>query len=190
MFRCYFLIALMSFINVSYANDTSIDQLEQQAQKLTQQYGSKLKAVLQSTMMTSGPVQAIQVCRTNAPQIANQVGQANDWQVARTSSKVRNLNNKADAWETAVLAEWEDKISRGAPIQNLKKSEVVEQNGVQVYRYMKAIAVGDVCLNCHGQHLSGPVQQALKDLYPQDQAIGYTKGQLRGAFSLQKPLSF
>ena len=68
-------------------------------------------------------------------------------------------------------------------------SEIVTINNVPSYRYMKPIVTGAICLNCHGERLSTPVQQTLKDLYPLDQARGYKKGNLRGPFSLLKPLN-
>ena len=65
---------------------------------------------------------------------------------------------------------------------------IVEQNGQTVYRYMQAIPTAQMCLNCHGSELSGPVKESLQALYPQDQATGFRAGDLRGAFSLQKSL--
>jgi len=166
--------------------DTSA--LEQEAQQVVQQFGGQLKSVLQATMMSGGPVQAMQVCKTNAPQIAQTVGAEQGWVVARTSAKVRNPNNQPDAWEAQVLADWADKIANGAPVAGLKTSAVVEQNGHQVFRYMQAIPTADLCLNCHGSQLSAQVQETLQALYPQDQATGFAAGDLRGAFSLQKSL--
>lgn len=162
--------------------------LEQQAQAITQQFGGQLKALLQANMMAGGPVQALQVCKTNAPQIARQVSADQGWTVARTSSKVRNPANTADAWEARILADWADKIGKGAPVEGLKVSALVEQNGQTVYRYMQAIPTAQMCLNCHGSELSGPVKESLQALYPQDQATGFRVGDLRGAFSLQKSL--
>lgn len=162
--------------------------LEQQAQTITQQFGGQLKALLQANLMSGGPVQAMQVCKVNAPEIAQGVSQQQGWDVGRTSTKVRNPENKPDAWEARVLADWADKIQRGAPVAGLKASEMVEQNGVRTYRYMAAIPTGEVCLNCHGTQLSGQVKETLKALYPQDQATGFKLGELRGAFTLQKSL--
>lgn len=166
--------------------DTSA--LEQEAQQVVQQFGGQLKSVLQASMMSGGPVQAMQVCKTNAPQIAQTVGAEQGWIVARTSIKVRNPNNQPDAWEAQVLADWADKIANGAPVAGLKTSAVVEQNGKPVFRYMQAIPTADLCLNCHGSQLSAQVQETLQALYPQDQATGFAAGDLRGAFSLQKSL--
>ena len=55
---------------------------------------------------------------------------------------------------------------------------------------MKALPTVDLCLNCHGPQasLSAAVREKLAALYPQDKAVGYTAGQIRGAMTLRKPL--
>lgn len=168
------------------APEPDLTQLEQEAQTITLAFGKELKTVLQGTIMAAGPVEAIKVCRTNAPAIANRLAQERGWDVARTSYKVRNANNAPDAWEQQILAQWQDKIARGAPVQNMKASELVMENGVTVYRYMSAIPTGKMCLNCHGSSIAGPVRNTIQDLYPADQATGFKEGDLRGAFSLKK----
>jgi len=55
---------------------------------------------------------------------------------------------------------------------------------------MKAIPAGGMCMNCHGQNLTSAVSSRLAELYPEDQAVGYMPGQIRGAFSLRKPVRF
>lgn len=69
-------------------------------------------------------------------------------------------------------------------MQALRFGEQVGSN----YRYLQAQGVAGVCLMCHGQSLSEPVQQALRDYYPDDEATGYTPGQIRGAISLSRLL--
>ena len=186
-----FLLAFATFLSASVQaqpQQQSLQSLEQQAQTITKQFGGQLKALLQSSIISSGPESAISVCKMNAPAIAEQVRQSHGWEVARTSTKLRNPSNQADLWEAQMLAQWQEQLRQGTPLQSLKASQIVTQNGKQVYRYMKPIGVADVCLNCHGQHLSAGVKQTLQDLYPEDKATGYKKGDLRGAFTLQKTL--
>lgn len=173
------------------ANDASKPDpvlLEQQAAQITQQFGGQLKTLLQASLASGGPVKAMQVCKTSAPQIAQTVSQDSGWQVARTSSKVRNPANRPDTWEQQVLAEWTRQIAQGTPVPQLKSSAVEEQDGKQLYRYMQAIPTAELCVNCHGSELAPEVKAALAELYPQDQATGFKVGDLRGAFSLQKAL--
>jgi len=50
-------------------------------------------------------------------------------------------------------------------------------------RFLAPIGVEPICLNCHGPAASIPpdVRAALSELYPDDRAIGYAVGDLRGA---------
>lgn len=162
--------------------------LKMEARDITQQYAHSLQKTLKASIMTSGPASAIKACQVHAPGISAQTAQLTGWEVRRTSNKVRNPGNRPDIWEVAVLSNFEKKIKKGAPIENLEHSEVVNLNGKPVYRYMKAIPVKNLCLNCHGPHIAGPVKSAIKNLFPTDQATGYREGELRGAFSLKKAL--
>jgi hypothetical protein len=72
----------------------------------------------------------------------------------------------------------------------LEHHEVVEQDGKKVFRWMKAIPTAKVCLNCHGgDTVAAPVEAKLKELYPTDQARGYSVGDIRGAFTITQPMN-
>jgi Protein of unknown function (DUF3365) len=47
----------------------------------------------------------------------------------------------------------------------------------------------ELCTGCHGtpDRLSPAVQERLKALYPDDKAVGYGVGQIRGAMTISKP---
>jgi hypothetical protein len=54
---------------------------------------------------------------------------------------------------------------------------------------MKALPVGDVCTKCHGSNIDEKVQAKITELYPDDKATGYSKGQVRGAVVILKDLN-
>ncbi|GGY52036.1 hypothetical protein GCM10011297_26070 [Bacterioplanes sanyensis] len=160
------------------------EQELQQARQLTQQFGKTLKQTLKASLQSDGPVAAIEVCNTEAPGIASQL--SNDgWQVGRVSDRYRNPDNAPDEWEQQTLAYFEEQLAAGKDPATLERSH--QQDGE--FRYMKAIPTGPVCLACHGEKLSEPVQTAIQRLYPDDLATGFNVGQLRGAFSLTKTLN-
>lgn len=156
-------------------------QLVQQAQLKVKEFGGALLHTVQSSMQAGGAEQAIQSCQLLAPQLASQ-GSSNGWEVARTSLKVRNPANQPDAWEQQVLEKFAQQAVQGVAVSELKYAEFVEGK----FRYMQAIEIKQPCLACHGQQISPQIQEKLTQLYPNDQAIGYQLGELRGAFSLQK----
>jgi hypothetical protein len=68
-------------------------------------------------------------------------------------------------------------------------SEFVELDGKNVFRYMKAIPTGEICLNCHGgDNVKPEVEAKLTEFYPDDKARGYSIGDIRGAFSIVQPI--
>ena len=124
------------------------------------------------------------MCQLEAPQIAARLGNEG-WQVGRTSLKVRNADNAPDAWELATLKLFEQRKAAGESIATLEATRVTDTE----FRYMKAIPTGGLCVACHGKTLSAPLVEVLNRLYPQDQARGFKKGDIRGAFTVSKPIA-
>ena len=145
---------------------------------------------LQAAMQAGGPVNAIDVCNTRAAAIAADISQKKGWKIGRTSLKLRNANNAPDAWEKKVLKDFEKRKAAGEDPTKLEHAEVVTQDGKQVFRYMKALPIpeGAPCLKCHGDKIEPAVAAKLKALYPNDQAIGFKQGDLRGAVTIIQPL--
>jgi hypothetical protein len=48
--------------------------------------------------------------------------------------------------------------------------------------------MGEPCLACHGEKLDAKVQGAIHALYPEDRAVGFRVGEVRGAFTLSRDL--
>jgi len=183
------IIGLLPFsILLSTASHAENTSLENKAQSLAQLFQSQLKPELKKALKQGGPVNAIKVCNSKAPQIAHDLAQKSGWEINRVSLKARAENAKPDPWESDVLVSFNEKLAQGADIKGLQYSETIQKDGKSTFRYMKAIPTGEVCLKCHGTSLTTSVKQALHNLYPNDQATGFSKGQIRGAFSFQKSL--
>lgn len=165
----------------------SADALAAEARAISARFADKLKSELVGAMKVDGPVKAIEVCNVAAPAIAADAS-ANGWSVSRTSLKTRNPKGAPDAWEKSVLEEFDAAKSKGADAAKLEHFEVVERSGVRTFRFMKAIPVAEPCLTCHGDAIKEPVKAKLAELYPGDRATGYKLGDIRGAFTLSKPL--
>jgi hypothetical protein len=158
------------------------------SRETAQEFMQTLKKELQAAMQEGGPVNAVSVCNLTAPAIANTYSIRNGWDVGRTSLKTRNPGNTPDAWERAVLVSFEERKRAGEDPAMMEFYEVVSQDGNQQLRYMKAIPTAPLCLACHGQQLDSIVKTRIETLYPQDQALGYKEGDIRGAFSITQPL--
>ena len=162
--------------------------LQDQGKQVISQFFSKLVSELRKGMKAGGPVAALAVCKVEAPKIAADVSASTGWQVGRTSLKLRNPANKPDQWELAVLEKFQARADAGENPRDMIYSEIVQMDGRPVFRMMKGIPTGGVCLTCHGNAIKPEVAARLVELYPQDQATGFTKGQLRGAFTLTKQI--
>lgn len=167
--------------------DQSSDKSE--GRQASMALGGALKQALMAAMKEGGPLAAIAVCNLSAMPITDQVSAQSDWTVARTSLKIRNPANTPDAWEREQLQAFQQQLDAGAEPGSLEVLHTELRDGKPVQRYMKAIMVEGPCLACHGSQLSADVEQALDARYPQDQARGYQPGELRGAFTLERPLS-
>lgn len=149
----------------------------------------KLLNVLDEEITKGGPEGAIAVCRDKAPQMAKEASEKSGWNIRRVSLKNRNPKAVPDAWERAVLEEFDRRLAAGEKPTALEKGELVTDGNTSVYRYMKALPTQDLCLNCHGtpDRLSPAVQSKLKELYPDDKAVGYGLAEIRGALTLKRP---
>ncbi|WP_246237786.1 Tll0287-like domain-containing protein [Caldichromatium japonicum] len=166
------------------------DPLIEEAKALIKEFAGQLQSELKSAIQANGPVQAIAVCKERAPAIAAELSESSGWEIGRTSLKVRNAAlNSPDDWEIQVLQSFEERKAAGEPVEQLSFAEIIQGEDGGVFRLMKAIPTQDLCLACHGDHVSEPVLKALAEYYPQDQARGFKAGDIRGAFSLAKPLA-
>ena len=170
----------------SYATDNQ--QLVNETRGAIKALGSELKATLQSSMKSEGPIKAISVCKVQAPKLAQKVSTEKGMEVGRTSLKTRNPLNAPDPWELSVLEQFEHRKAEGEALKTIEYSEIVQHNGNRVFRYMKAIPTDDVCLTCHGKQIPENLSAQLEKLYPNDQATGFSKGDIRGAFTVIKIL--
>ncbi len=158
------------------------------ARKIVKDFGTQLKAELMKGMKKGGPTEAISVCYEKAPSIAKILSDSTGWKVGRTSLKTRNSNNAPDEWEKTVLEVFEKQLKDGKDIKTMEYSEIVKIGDKEYFRYMKAIPTGGVCLNCHGSNIKEPIKTKINELYKNDNAVNFKKGDIRGAFTLSKKL--
>lgn len=162
--------------------------LAAEGKQAMQAFGQRLKGELQAAMKAGGPVNAIAVCNEKAVPIAEAVSAETGWTLARTSHKLRNPGNAPDAFEQSVLEDFLARQAQGESADTLVTTAVVETAQGQTFRMVKAIPTGDLCLTCHGSDLAPDVAAKLDEMYPGDQARGFKAGDIRGVFTLQKPL--
>lgn len=165
---------------VQAANPTTDEQVAQ-ARALVKSFGGSLKQALKQAIEEDGLVNGIAACNTLAPEIAARNSKGN-WHIGRTSLKLRNPDNAPTDWqEMQLLAMDNQPVVNGKPVETWQVSDAA---GQPEFRYMSAIPTQKLCLSCHGKSIKPEVQAKLDELYPQDQATGFSEGELRGAFVL------
>jgi hypothetical protein len=151
----------------------------------------RLGAALKREMAAGGPERAVTVCRDIASTLAGELSRETGARITRVSLKVRNpLLGLPDAWEQAVLMDFDRRQAAGEKPETMERSEIVEEPHGRYLRYMKALPVQPMCLACHGdkEALAAPVKSHLAEAYPHDRSTGYAMGQVRGAVTVKKLL--
>lgn len=101
-----------------------------------------------------------------------------------TSLKTRNHLNTPDEMEKTILAEIEKTYKSGG---NLKGNSLQFPDGNT--KVIKPIFIEKLCLNCHGdpiKDIKEDVYKLIKERYPDDFAVGYKEGDLRGMWVIDK----
>lgn len=174
--------AVTGAVNTSDST-TGIDQKAevQKAKKITKAFGGSLKSALKKAMKEGGPINALKICNTEAMPITKRVAEEHGAILSRVSLKNRNPDNVPNAWQKKVLEDFDARFAKGESVKKMAFSEIVENDGKKQLRFMKALPTGGKCLECHGSSIDADVSAKLAELYPEDKATGYEKGQVRGA---------
>jgi len=109
--------------------------------------------------------------------------------IRRTALRYRNPNNKPDSLELLVLGEMEGLV-KSAKIPN---SKLVRHSSTGEIHFFKPILLQAMCLNCHGtpgQQIQKTTLARIHQIYPDDRAVNFKEGDLRGLwhiiFNVQK----
>ncbi|MDP3744950.1 MAG: DUF3365 domain-containing protein [Methylotenera sp.] len=184
-------LLLLASYSIAYA-DMPVSSPEQNmlgdAKKLSAEFVQKLGGILKQQLESSGTESALSVCKDVAPEMSAQY--SNDKRIVkRVSLKPRNSSiGVADAWEANQLKQFDMAAAAGKPAAEIEAHAVTDEKDGRWFRYMKAIPTQAMCLQCHGgaDNIQPTVQALLKQLYPNDLAVGYKVGEIRGAISVKE----
>lgn len=144
-----------------------------------------LSGRLQEAMAERGTAGALEFCNVEALPLTRRVAEEQGMEVTRTSLRLRNPANAADAVDAEALTWFQERIAAGGelPPRHVRK---VAGDG---YRYYQPLVTGEACLQCHGPRasLAADVLRALEERYPEDEAVGYAEGDWRGLLRVSVP---
>jgi hypothetical protein len=192
MNRSGFVILLWAAATLAaHAQGDDVRALTEESRRVADQLVAQVGNEIAKAMEASGPLRAIIVSKYSMPEISSSLSRKTGWKVSLVALKPRNpALGTADAWERKVLREFEARAARGEKPETVERSEIVSENGTRYFRFMKAVPVTALCMNCHApaEQLGPAVKALLAVEYPHDRAIGYRLSQVRGAATVKRPL--
>jgi hypothetical protein len=156
-------------------------------EEISKEAQEQLMNTLKEAIAEQGVSGAVKFCNTEALPILKEVSEKYGVEIRRASTRYRNPKDQPTSEEGAILEAYEYSIDQemesGANIQKVQDGEV--------YLFTKAIIIPNaLCLNCHGQpgeEINPETMETLKELYPEDKAVGHVVGGLRGMWSIKLP---
>ena len=182
----FLLLALLLTLSSCFNNDKSLTVEEKavfntQAKSKIALFKKTIRPKVKQGFL-EGPEKAILVCSQESPRLIKEQSDQSNWLFRRVSLQTRGKHAQPDQWETKVLKQFDKRQANGESAKEMDYEEVVGNE----YRYMKAQGTKVLCLACHGENMSSAMTKAIKKRYPNDKAVSYKKGKIRGAFSLSK----
>jgi hypothetical protein len=161
------------------------EHVQHEVARIGEEAAQALRAGLSQRLMSviadDGPAAAIDVCALEAMPLTDSIGAATGLELKRTSLRIRNSRNAPDSLEMIALQWFAEHDAEGA-------ASLVQADGAD-YRYYAALRTAALCTQCHGpvESLDASVRAVLREQYPDDRAVGYREGELRGLIRITVP---
>ena len=137
---------------------------------------------LSQAIRDTGIIGALSYCNLNAQGLPDALGIVTEGSsITRVSHKARNKENRLSGIDKIAIGRFEGELSRGTPPQPMLIPDLLKKEYVGYY----PILIQGMCKNCHGiveQEIDEDVYQAILELYPEDEAVNFFDGTLRGAW--------
>ena len=176
-FACTGLLALALAFGpaAALAEEENLTSPQQIGENAARSLLSSLKRSLFTAINEHGVGKAMTFCSEEAIPLTTAVDEklGSKVLVKRTSSRLRNPKNAPDKLERAALTYFEN---------NPEAPFLLQEENSHTTRYYKPLRINAMCLQCHGNpaDFNEEVRKTLKEKYPEDKAINYKDGELRG----------
>jgi len=145
--------------------------------EITSSAFAKLSSNLMEAMESGGVSEAVKYCHVEAYPLTDAVAEDYEVSIRRVSSRYRNFSNAPVDWEVDLLNHYEAYSDPTAASDSL----IFLEDGAVVYA--RPILLQGPCIKCHGTpgtDIADKDYALIKSLYPDDRAIGFAPGDLRG----------
>jgi hypothetical protein len=140
--------------------------------------GKTLMGQLQAAMGRGGIEEAVKYCNVNAYPLTDSISNKFNVSISRAAERNRNPENSLQEQDVPVFEQYKNNEDLGS---------LVKTHGDDIYFY-KPINLKGFCVSCHGniENNIGEENYALiKKLYPNDKAINFSPGDLRGMWKIK-----
>jgi len=151
--------------------------------KVSEESFNAIRLNLMTAMAANGVSGAVEFCKTAAYPITDSLSELYSAKIRRTSIKYRNPLNKPDESELEILNHFGSLHDSGTLI----KDSIIKISDKEIW-YVRPIYAQGLCQNCHGSvgnTVSTDNYDVIKKLYPEDKAVDYKSGDLRGMWSIK-----
>ncbi len=150
---------------------------------IVQQSFQVLSGELQAALQEGGVQNAAAYCHLQASPIIDSLNQVYQVGISRVTDRFRNHGNQAQELDLTVMEGYRQQIKDGRELQpHLEVSE-----GEIIY-YAPIVIQNPMCLLCHGdpgKTIQDPDYDFIHSKYPEDMAVGYQLGDLRGLWKIR-----
>ena len=138
---------------------------------------------LMKAVQEGGVINALDFCNLNAYPLVDSLERKYHANIRRATIKTRNPDDAPDEVENEIIQKYTELLAKGKTADpDVRK---LDDN---LWLYTKPIILDNaMCLNCHGTpgtDISNENYDHIRKLYPDDKAINYKVGELRGIWSI------
>lgn len=177
-----FAITLLLSCSHNSLSDKEIKEYTIKGKEIGKATIKKLGSNLMQQMKSGGVQQAVPFCNVAANPIITEMSKKYNVDIKRTSHKLRNENNKPNKDEKKIIEDYLVSISKKEELKPI----ISKDNDGKVHFYAP-IKMQKKCLACHGtltKEVTFKSDSIIKSLYPNDKALGFKEGDLRGVLNV------
>ena len=177
-------IIIWAIFFVACSNQNSFDKEKymKEGKEIAQATGKTLAGHVKKAIQEKGPFEAIEFCSLSAYPLTDSLSNLYQVKISRKAVKYRNPDNKANEKESKIIEGYVQQIETGKKV----KPQVLKEDGKIVF--YAPIQLQHACLVCHGEpqkEIPDTLYRHIKKLYPEDIAVDFKEGDLRGVWRLE-----
>ena len=169
----------ISYLDTNYVLYTKVQKSGSEIVTLST---NTLGIILKKTIKKDGAEKALEFCNHKAINITDSLSKIKNVIISRIAEKNRNPDNILSQSESIIYKNYSEELLAG---KTLEPRIIIDENEHPVY--YKPIIINKKCLTCHGtpgETMPHSIATKITELYPNDNAINFKDGDLRGMWAI------